>query len=93
MSMTKKIGVSLPDDLYEWAAREVKAGKAESVSGLIAESLDARRARAELESLVADLTAELGEPDDERKAKLEEILRAADHAYRKHLDRKAGDAA
>lgn len=93
MTMTKKIGVSLPDDLYEWAAREVKAGRAESVSGLIAESLDARRARAELESLVTDLTTDLGEPDGERKARLEEALRAADHAYHKHLDRKAGGAA
>lgn len=93
MTMTKKIGVSLPDDLYAWAAREVKAGKAESVSGLIAESLDARRARAELESLVADLTADLGEPDDERKARLEEALRSADEAYRKHLARRSGDAA
>jgi Arc/MetJ-type ribon-helix-helix transcriptional regulator len=93
MTMTKKIGVSLPDDLYEWAAREVEAGKAESVSGLIAESLDARRARAELESLVADLTADLGEPDDEQMAKLEEALRAADDAYRKHLARRSGNVA
>lgn len=93
MTMTKKIGVSLPDDLYAWVAREVKAGKAESVSGLIAESLDAQRARAELESLVADLTAELGEPDDEQMAKLDEALRAADEAYRKHLARRSGNVA
>jgi Arc/MetJ-type ribon-helix-helix transcriptional regulator len=93
MTMTKKIGVSLPDELYEWAAREVAAGKAESMSGLIAESLDARRARAELESLVADLTADLGDPDDDRKARLDDALRAADDAYREHLARKPGGAA
>ena len=37
--MTKKIGISLRDDLYEWAIREVEEGRAESVSALIAEGL------------------------------------------------------
>jgi Arc/MetJ-type ribon-helix-helix transcriptional regulator len=90
--MTKKIGVSLPDELYEWAAGAVEDGRADSVSGLIADCLQARRARDELESLVADLAAELGEPDEERKTKLEEILQAADKAYQRHLLRKASDA-
>ena len=35
--MTKKIGISLRDDLYEWAVHEVEEGRAESVSALIAE--------------------------------------------------------
>jgi hypothetical protein len=37
--MTKKIGVSLRQELYDWAAREVEEGRAESVSALIAEGL------------------------------------------------------
>lgn len=45
MCMTKKIGISLPDELYQWAVREVEEGRAETVSGLIADSLDAERAR------------------------------------------------
>lgn len=93
MYVTKKIGVSLPDELYEWAAGQVEGGQADSVSGLIAESLQARRARAELESLVDDLTAELGEPDEEREAKLAELLQAADEAYQRHLREKARDVA
>ena len=93
MAVTKKIGVSLPDELYEWAAREVDAGRVQSVSGLIAESLEARRARAELDSLVADLSAELGEPDEKRKAALQEALRAADEAQRNRLGRPSNDAA
>jgi len=35
--MTKKIGVSLRQELYDWAAREVEEGRAESVSALVAE--------------------------------------------------------
>jgi Arc/MetJ-type ribon-helix-helix transcriptional regulator len=38
--MTRKIGVSLRDELYDWAAREVEEGRAESVSALVAEGLE-----------------------------------------------------
>jgi Arc/MetJ-type ribon-helix-helix transcriptional regulator len=86
--MTKKIGISLRDDLYEWAAREVEEGRAESVSALIAEGLQILGARAQLEVVVADLRAEIGELDDQAKARLEEALRAADEAYRRHLERR-----
>jgi Arc/MetJ-type ribon-helix-helix transcriptional regulator len=77
--MTKKIGISLKDELYEWASREVEEGRAESVSALIAEGLDLR--------------AEAGEPGEQAKARIEEALRAADEAYRRHLAAKAADAA
>ena len=91
--MTRKIGISLRDDLYEWAAREVEEGRAESVSALIAEGLQIIEARAQLEAVVADLRAGVGELDDQAKAHLEEALRAADEAYRRHLARKAERAA
>ncbi|HEX6471900.1 MAG TPA: hypothetical protein VF069_22585 [Streptosporangiaceae bacterium] len=91
--MTKKIGVSLPDELYEWAAAEVEEGRADSVSGLIADCLQARRARDELESLVADLAAEIGEPDEESRAQFEAAMRVAEEAYRAHLARNAENAA
>ncbi len=86
--MTKKIGISLRDDLYEWAAREVEEGRAESVSALIAEGLQILEARAQLEAVVADLRAEIGDLDDQAKARLEEALRAADEAYRRYLERR-----
>jgi Arc/MetJ-type ribon-helix-helix transcriptional regulator len=91
--MTKKIGVSLKDELYDWASREVEEGRAESVSALIAEGLAVLEARSRLEALVTDLRAEAGEPDEQAKARLEEALGAANEAYRRHLAARAADAA
>src|SRR5690348_7315124 len=91
--MTKKIGISLRDDLYEWAIHEVEEGRAESVSALIAEGLQILEARAALEALVTDLWSSVGELDDQARAQLDEALRAADEAYRRHLSRKTEDAA
>jgi Arc/MetJ-type ribon-helix-helix transcriptional regulator len=91
--MTKKIGISLREELYDWAAREVEEGRAESVSALIAEGLELLEARAQMEAVVADLRADVGELDDQSKARLNEALGAADEAYRRHLARRAGHAA
>ena len=54
--MTKKIGVSLRQELYDWAAREVEEGRAESVSALIAQGLELLEARAQLEAVVTALS-------------------------------------
>ena len=91
--MTKKIGVSLRQELYDWAAREVEEGRAESVSALIAQGLELLEARAQLEAVVTGLRSEVGELDDQAKARLGEALAAADEAYRKHRDNSAGHAA
>jgi len=91
--MTKKIGVSLRQELYDWAAREVEEGRAESVSALIAEGLELLEARAQLEAVVTELHREAGEPDDQAKARLAEALAAADEAYRRHRSSNAGHAA
>ena len=91
--VTKKIGISMRDELYEWAAREVEEGRAESVSALIAEGLELLEARAQLEALVEDLRADIGELDDQSREQVDQALRAADEAYRRHLARKAGHAA
>jgi Arc/MetJ-type ribon-helix-helix transcriptional regulator len=90
--MTKKIGVSLRQELYDWAAREVEEGRAESVSALIAEGLELLEARAQLEAVVTELNREAGELDDQAKARLAEALGAADEAYRRHRG-SAGHAA
>jgi Arc/MetJ-type ribon-helix-helix transcriptional regulator len=90
--MTKKIGVSLRQELYDWAAREVEEGRAESVSALIAEGLELLEARAQLEAVVTELNREAGELDDQAKARLAEALAAADEAYRRHRG-SAGHAA
>jgi Arc/MetJ-type ribon-helix-helix transcriptional regulator len=91
--MTKKIGISLRDELYEWAAREVEDGRAESVSALIAEGLEVLEARSRLESLVADLRAEIGPADEEAQARVDDALRAAEEAQRRYLAKRVGSAA
>jgi Arc/MetJ-type ribon-helix-helix transcriptional regulator len=90
--MTTKIGISLRQELYDWAAREAEEGRAESVSALIAEGLELLEARAQLEAVVTDLHADAGEQDDQARARLGEALSAAGHAYRKHLAGSAGSA-
>jgi Arc/MetJ-type ribon-helix-helix transcriptional regulator len=91
--MTKKIGISLRQELYDWAAREVEEGRAESVSALIGEGLEVLEARAQLEAVVTELRREAGDLDDQAKARLSEALAAADEAYRRHRGTGAGHAA
>jgi Arc/MetJ-type ribon-helix-helix transcriptional regulator len=91
--MTKKIGISLRQELYDWAAHEVEEGRAESVSALIAEGLELLESRAQLEAAVQDLRTEIGDLDEEAKASLGAALGAADEAYRQHETSRAGHAA
>ncbi|GAT67510.1 hypothetical protein PS9374_03165 [Planomonospora sphaerica] len=74
--MTKKIGVDLPDDLYRWMQSEVRAGRALSISGLIAEVVEHQRSRAELSALVADLRTEFGPPTAESRKRIDEAVDA-----------------
>lgn len=90
--MTKKIGVSLRQELYDWAVHEVEEGRAESVSALIAEGLELLEARAQLEAVVTGLHSEVGELDGQAEARLAEALAAADEAYRRHRGSSAGSA-
>ncbi|HEY6313511.1 MAG TPA: hypothetical protein VIY52_22285 [Streptosporangiaceae bacterium] len=91
--MTKKIGVSLRQELYDWAVHEVEEGRAESVSALIAQGLELLEARAQLEAVVTGLYSEIGELDDQARARLAEALAAADEADRRHRNGSAGHAA
>lgn len=91
--MTRKIGVSLRDDLYDWAALQVEEGRAESVSALIADGLEVMAARAVLKSLVTDLVDEMGEPDEESRSWLADALTAADRAHGQHLAAQHGEVA
>jgi hypothetical protein len=62
------------------------------VSALIAQALELLEARAQLEAVVTELHSEVGELDDQAKARLAEALAAADEAYRRHRDSSAGRA-
>jgi Arc/MetJ-type ribon-helix-helix transcriptional regulator len=66
--MTRKIGISLPDDLYTWIQSQVDEGRGASVSGVVADAVYDLRQRIELEALVADLIEEFGEPGPEDEA-------------------------
>lgn len=61
--MTKaKIAISLPADQVAWVQREVRAGRAGSVSGFIARVLAEQERRESLRELVRDLIKQHGEP-------------------------------
>lgn len=57
-----KIAISLPKDQLARVHREVRAGRADSVSGYIARALAEQERRESLRVLLRDLIAEHGEP-------------------------------
>lgn len=66
--MTSKIAVSLPDDLVTSARQAVRDGRAASVSALVAHALREHLERPTLADVVAEMVAEVGEPDDDDRA-------------------------
>ena len=63
VGMTKsKIAISLPKDQIAWVHREVRAGRAASVSGYIARVLAEQERRESLRELLKDLIEQHGEP-------------------------------
>lgn len=64
--MTKaKIAISLPKDQLVRIHREVRAGRADSVSGYIAQVLAEHERRESLQALLQDLIAQYGKPGAE----------------------------
>jgi hypothetical protein len=73
--MTKsKIAISLPRDQLERVHREVRAGRADSVSGYIAWVLDEHEKRESLRALLRDLIEQYGEPSAKDKKWAERAL-------------------
>ena len=60
-----KIAISLPRDQVARVHREVRAGRADSVSGYIARVLAEQEKRESLQVLLRDLIAHYGEPGAE----------------------------
>jgi hypothetical protein len=61
--MTKsKIAISLPKDQLAKVHREIRAGRADSVSGYITQVLAEHEKRESLRGLLRDLIAQFGEP-------------------------------
>ena len=59
---TSKIAISLPKDQLARVHREVRAGRAKSVSGYIARVLAEHEKRESLRALLRDLIGQYGEP-------------------------------
>lgn len=57
-----KIAISLPKEQLARVHREVKAGRADSVSGYITRVLEEQEKRESLQALLRDLTEQFGEP-------------------------------
>ena len=62
MTSRSKIAISLPKDQLARVHREVRAGRADSVSGYIAGVLAEHEKRESLRALLRDLTEQYGEP-------------------------------
>jgi hypothetical protein len=62
---TTKIAITLPEEQLARVHREVRAGRADSVSGYIAQVLAEQERRESLRELLRDLVAEHGEPSRE----------------------------
>ncbi len=64
--MTKsKIAISLPTDQLARVRREVRDGRADSVSGYIARAPEEQGKRESLRALLRDLTEQFGKPTSE----------------------------
>jgi hypothetical protein len=60
-----KIAISLPKEQLSRVHREIRAGRADSVSGYIARVLAEHEKRESLRALLRDLTEQYGEPGPE----------------------------
>ena len=58
----KKIAISLPSHAAEHVRREVRAGRASSVSAYIAQAVEQKAKEDSLETLLAEMLAESGGP-------------------------------
>lgn len=71
---TEKVAVSLPSELLSAAREAVKAGRAPSVSAYVAEAMAEKQGRERLDAVLAAMAAEDGEPTDEDRAWVRQVL-------------------
>lgn len=76
---TRKIAVSIPEELVEDARRAVAAGSARSVSAYVTEALRNFRHRQSLDDLLAELDAAEPIPDEVRSWAEQALNRVTGH--------------
>lgn len=67
--MTKKLAISVPDELAEEARQAVAAGRASSVSAYVAEAIEHYRTQKTLDEWLDEVDAEVGPPSREAYAR------------------------
>jgi len=60
---TAKLAITLPTDVLKLAKKQVKTGRAKSLSAFISEAVDEKLRRDELEKLLDTLDAQHGPPN------------------------------
>ena len=71
---TKKVTVSLPEELADQLREEVQTGRAESVSALVGEAVSQRLRSDRLEEVLVGLRQELGSPTKEDREWVKRLL-------------------
>ena len=73
--MTKaKVALTIPDDVLLLAKREVRAGRAKSLSAFVSEAVDEKLRRAELLSILDAMDAAHGKPSRTARAWAKRVL-------------------
>ncbi len=90
---TKKITVTVPEELAAYIRRQVDAGAYESVSAFITRAAEGLRDFEPLDLLIASMIAETGEPDSDAHAWVEGAMTKASLARREANAGNAGEAA
>ncbi len=87
---TRRITLTLPEELLDAAERAVAAGRARSVSAYVAAAAGAGEARLNFVEVVRRWRAEAGEPDREQAAEVETWVAGV---MRRQQERDRGNAA
>jgi len=74
--MTKaKVALTIPSEVLRLAQKEVRAGRAKSLSAFVSEAVDEKVRRDELSSILDAMDAELGKPNKAAMVWARRVLR------------------
>jgi hypothetical protein len=70
-----KLALSMPSDVLRLAKKEVAAGRAKSLSAFVAEAVDEKLRRDELNAILDEMDAEYGKPTKAATAWAKRVLK------------------
>jgi hypothetical protein len=74
---TAKVAIAIPKEVLALARKEVKQGRARSLSAYVSAAIDERLRRDELERLLDQMDAEHGPPDKRATAWARRVIKRA----------------